>query len=77
MWINKKEYKRLLDEKQSFEESMRHRGIICRELAERNAMLIDENMRLKKEIDQLKVKYTDEVNKNFELASYLSENQNI
>lgn len=75
MWIDKKEYKKLLDEKQSFEESMRHRGMIYIELVERNAILIDENMRLRKEVDQLKVKYADEVSKNFKLASYLSENK--
>ena len=75
MWINKKEYKRLLDEKQSFEASLRHRITICRELAERTAILTDENMKLRQEVDQLKVKYFDEVEKNFKLSSYLSENQ--
>ena len=75
MWINKEEYKKLLDEKQSLEESMNHTRIIVRELIERNSRLINENIRLKKEIDQLKVKYADEVEKNYKLASYLSENK--
>lgn len=75
MWISKKEYKKLIDEKQSFEEYAEYRGVLYKDLAQRNAMLLDENMRLNKEIDQLKVKYADEVEKNFKLASYLSANK--
>lgn len=75
MWISKKEYKKLMDEKQSFEQTAQYRSILCRELAERNSILVAENMRLEKEVDQLKVKYADEVYKNFELASHLSKNQ--
>lgn len=75
MWISKKEYKKLMDEKQSFEQIAQYRSILCRELAERNAILVEENIGLEKEVDQLKIKYADEVHKNFELASYLSENQ--
>lgn len=75
MWISKKEYKKIIDEKQSFEKSAEYRGILYRNFAERNTMLSNENDRLREEIEQLKIKYANEVNKNFELASYLSENQ--
>lgn len=76
MWISKKEYKKLMDKNQSLKQSAEYRGILYRDLAERNAILSNENMILRKEIDQLKVKYADEVEKNFKLASYLSENNN-
>ena len=75
MWISRKEYKRLIDENHSLEESVEYKRIIYQDLAERNTTLLNENMRLSKEIEQLKVKYADEVNKNFELASHLSENK--
>lgn len=75
MWISRKEYKRLIDENQSLEKSVQYKGIIYRELAERNVILSNENMMLRKEVDQLKVKYADEVEKNYKLASYLSENK--
>ena len=38
-------------------------------------MLTNDNINLRQELEQLKVKYADEVKKNFELASYLSENK--
>lgn len=65
-----------MDKNQSLKQSAEYRGILYRDLAERNAILSNENMILRKEIDQLKVKYADEVEKNFKLASYLSENNN-
>lgn len=75
MWISRKEYKKLIDEKQSLEEYVEYRRILYRDLAERNATLSNENMRLREDVEQLKVKYSDEVKKNFELASHLSENK--
>ena len=72
MWISKKEYKKIMDERQSFKQSMEHRGILYRDFAERSTILLNENDRLRKEIEQLKVKYADEVLKNFELANHLS-----
>jgi hypothetical protein len=76
MWISRKEYKKLIDEKQSSEQSAEYRQILYRELAGRNAILSSENMKLRAEVDQLTIKYADEVEKNFKLASYLSENKN-
>ena len=76
MWINRREYEKLIDEKQSLKQSADHRCMLYRELAERSAILASENIKLRAEIDQLKVKYADEVEKNFKLASYLSENKN-
>ena len=74
MWVNRKEYEKLIDEKQSLKQFADHRWILYRELAERNAILASENIKLRAEIDQLKVRYADEVEKNFKLASYLSKN---
>lgn len=76
MWISRKEYKKLIEEKQSIEQSAEYRGILYRDLAERNVTLLNENTILSKQLEELKVKYADEVKKNFELASYLSENKN-
>jgi hypothetical protein len=76
MWVNRKEYEKLIDEKQSLKQSADHRWLLDRELAKRNAILASENIKLRAEIDQLKVRYADEVEKNFKLASYLSENKN-
>lgn len=76
MWISRKEYEKLIDEKQSLEQSAEHNKMLYRDLISRYTMASSENMKLRAEIDQLKVKYADEVEKNFKLASYLSENKN-
>ena len=75
MWISRKEYKKLIDEKQSLKDSLDNARIIYRDFGERNTILLNENMRLRNEVEELKVKYADEVKKNFELASHLSENK--
>lgn len=78
MWISKTEYERLIkvekdykNERQiSYHNNQRYRDmLLCCD------RLITENHNLKNDIEQLKVKYADEVKKNFELASYLTDRQ--
>ena len=76
MWISKVEYERLMQvekdyasERQiSYHKSEQYKGMLL--TVDR---LITENHNLKNDIEQLKVKYADEVKKNFELASYLAQ----
>lgn len=80
MWISKTEYERLVKieedyacEKQSADHNrQRYRDMVCY-----CNKLATENYNLKNDIEQLKVKYADEVQKNFELASYLTETKKI
>lgn len=76
MWVNRKEYEKLIDEKQYFEKSAERNQLSYRDLISHYTTVASENIKLRAEIDQLKVKYADEVEKNFKLASYLSENKN-
>ena len=49
--------------------------MLYRGLAEENMQLSLVYKQMSEQLEQLKVKYADEVKKNFELASYLSENK--
>ena len=76
MWISRKKYKELINEncclrkvKDDFRASINY-------LSKESKRLIEYNENLRKELEQLKVEYSNEVNKNFELSSYLSKNKN-
>lgn len=73
MWISRKEYEQLTTRNKSLAQSVDGYAMMHHNLSDRNEALLHENAKLRKEIEQLKVKYADEVNKNFELASHLSE----
>ena len=73
MWIRRKEYDKLIDEKQYFVQDAKNKDTLYRNYAQRYRDLLYENANLREQLEQLKVKYADEVRKNFELASYLSE----
>lgn len=75
MWIGRKKYKELISENQCLQEYLDSRRSFCNALVEDNKILIDKNKSMAEELEQLKVKYADEVKKNFELSSYLSENK--
>lgn len=75
MWISREKYKELISENQYLEKCLSSRGSMCGVLIENNKILLDKNKSMTKELEQLKVKYSDEVRKNFELSSYLSENK--
>lgn len=76
MWVGRKKYKELIDENERLRKLKDDFKISLNYLSENNNGLRSENRNLRKELEQLKVKYADEVKKNFELASYLSENKN-
>lgn len=73
MWISRKEYDKLMDEKKSLIEDVRYKDTMWRNYYQKHADILIENARMREQLDELKVKYADEVRKNFELASYLSE----
>ena len=73
MWIRRKEYDKLIDEKQYFVQDAKYKDTLCRDYVRSYRDLLYENENLREQLKQLKVKYADEVRKNFELASYLSE----
>ena len=76
MWISKKKYQELIDENQRLMDLKNNYlySLDCSE--ENNKILSEKNKKLEQQIEQLKVKYADEVNKNFELANYLSKIKN-
>ena len=76
MWISRGKYKELTDENKYLRGIKDDFKISLNCLSEQNSVLISENRSLRKELNQLKIKYVDEVKKNFELASYLSDNKN-
>ena len=76
MWISRKEYENLMEENELLQRNIERRRITGLDLIEQNQILLKENLRMKKQLEELQVKYADEVKKNFELASYLSENKN-
>ena len=73
MWISKQEYKKLTNEilglKASLESAIDNRNLIA-ELLQR---YMNNNESLAEQLEELKVKYTDEVQKNFELAQCMSQ----
>ena len=75
MWVSRKKHKELIDENECLRRLKDNFKISLNCLSEHNNRLTTENRSLRKELKQLKVKYADEVKKNFELASYLSENK--
>jgi hypothetical protein len=75
MWVDRKKYKELIDENERLRELKDDFKVSLNCLSEDNRELTNENRSLRKELEQLKVKYADEVKKNFELANYLSENK--
>lgn len=75
MWISRKKHKELIDENEYLRKLKDDFKISLNCLSEVNSRLTNDNRSLGKELEQLKVKYADEVKKNFELASYLSENK--
>lgn len=75
MWISRKKHKELIDENEYLRKLKDDFKISLNYLSEVNSRLTNDNRSLGKELEQLKVKYADEVKKNFELASYLSENK--
>lgn len=73
MWISRKEYDKLMEEKKSLIENEHYKDLMWRRYFQDVQNLTVENANLREQLEQLKVKYADEVRKNFELASYLSE----
>ena len=76
MWISRKEYDKLMDEKKSLIADVRYKNTMWRNYYKKHDDILIENARMREQLDELKVKYADEVRKNFELASYLSETKN-
>ena len=73
MWISRKKYEELINKNEYITRARDRLRCTCDATIQTNMFLLDENERMKKRIEELKVKYADEVKKNFELASYLSE----
>ena len=73
MWISRKEYDKLIDEKKSLADRVLSEDSMLRRYLIDEQHFLSENANLREQLDELKVKYADEVRKNFELASYLSE----
>ena len=75
MWISRKKYEELISENKYLQKYLDSRRSLCDMLIKDNKILVDKNESMTKELEQLKVKYADEVKKNFELSSYLLENK--
>ena len=72
MWISRDKYDRLV----AIEERYNHcqwEEFVSGARMERCFQTEEENKKLREELKELKIKYTDEVKKNFELANILSE----
>lgn len=77
MWISREEYNKLVDKNKELQESLDSVRCLHRRMLEENQILLSQHKSIQEQIEQLKVKYADEVKKNFELASYLSGTNNI
>ena len=76
MWISREEYNKLVDKNEKLKESLDGVRLLHWRLWEENQILLSQNKSMQEQVEQLKVKYADEVKKNFELASYLSGTNN-
>lgn len=76
MWISRKKYNELINENCCLRKVKDDLRASIHYLSKESKRLIEYNENLRKELEQLKVEYSNEVNKNFELSSYLSKNKN-
>ena len=76
MWISRKKYEELVGDNERLRKSLENRLIFNNMIVDTSKRLLDENKSMRSCVEELKVKYADEVKKNFELANYLSENKN-
>ena len=75
MWISKKEYNKLMDEKKTLVDTVCNKTEQVRNYHQLYVDLLKDYEQMREQLKELQIKYTDEVRKNFELASYLSESK--